>query len=170
MSSKVCVKDSLVEQLVKNPPAMQEIAVQLLGQEDPLERGQATHSSILQLPSGSAGKESACSASDLGSVPGLARSPGDENSYPLQYSGLENSMYCIVHGVAKNGLATFILGYKNDSCIITTVYSTVAKKKKQNTLNALKRIILLLYTYAILSGNISYIFLQSMYNTFIQFG
>lgn len=35
-----------------------------------------------------------------------------------------------VHGVAKNGLATFILGYKNDSCIITTVYSTVAKKKK----------------------------------------
>ena len=65
---------------------------------------------------------------DVDSVPGLGRSPGDGNSYPLQYSGLENSMYCIVHGVAKNSLTTLILGYKNDSCIITTVYSTVAKK------------------------------------------
>ena len=38
---------SLIAQLVKNPPAMQEILVQFLGQEDPLEKGQATHSSIL---------------------------------------------------------------------------------------------------------------------------
>ena len=51
---------------------------------------------------GSAGKESACNAEDLGSIPGLGRSPGEGNSYPLQYSGLENSMDCIVHGVAKN--------------------------------------------------------------------
>ena len=38
---------------------------------------------------------------DLGSIPGLGRSPGEENDYPLQYSGLENSVDCIVHGVAK---------------------------------------------------------------------
>ena len=39
---------------------------------------------------------------DLGSVPGLGRSPGEGKGYPLQYSGLENSMDCIVHGVTKN--------------------------------------------------------------------
>ena len=53
-------------------------------------------------PGGSAGKESACNAGDLGSKPGLGRSPGEGNSYPLQYSDLENSMDCIVHGVAKS--------------------------------------------------------------------
>ena len=51
---------------------------------------------------GSAGKESACNVGDLGSIPGLGRSPGEGNSYPLQYSGLENSMDYIVHGVAKS--------------------------------------------------------------------
>ena len=43
-------------------------------------------------PDGSDGKESACNVSDLGSIPGLGRSPGDGKGYPLQYSGLENSM------------------------------------------------------------------------------
>ena len=38
----------------------------------------------------------------LGTIPGLGRSPGEGNGYPLQYSGLENSMDCIVHGVAKS--------------------------------------------------------------------
>ena len=52
-------------------------------------------------PCGSAGKESACSG-DLGSIPGVGRSPGEGKSYPLQYSGLENSMDCIVHGVTKS--------------------------------------------------------------------
>ena len=53
---------------------------------------------------GLAGKESACnsSAGDLGSIPGLGRSPGEGKGYPLQYSGLENSMDCIVHGVAES--------------------------------------------------------------------
>ena len=54
------------------------------------------------LPGGSDGKESACYVGDLGSIPGLGRSPGEGNGYPLQYSGLENSMDCIVHGVAKS--------------------------------------------------------------------
>ena len=51
---------------------------------------------------GSAGKESACNAGDLGLVPGLGRSPGEGKGYSLQYSGLENSMDCIVHGVMKS--------------------------------------------------------------------
>ena len=41
---------------------------------------------------GSAGKESACNAGNLGLIPGLGRSPGEGNSYPLQYSSLENSI------------------------------------------------------------------------------
>ena len=83
---------SLIAQLVKNPPAMQETAVQFLGWEDPLEKGQATHSSITGLPCGSAGKKSACNAGDLGSTPNLGRSPGEGKGYSLQYSGLENYM------------------------------------------------------------------------------
>ena len=46
----------------------------------------------LDFPGGSAGKESTCKEGDLASIPGLGRSPGGGNSYPLQYSGLENSM------------------------------------------------------------------------------
>ena len=53
-------------------------------------------------PGGSVGKESACRAGDLGLIPGLGRSPGEGKGYPLQCSGLENSMDCIVHGVAKS--------------------------------------------------------------------
>ena len=53
-------------------------------------------------PGGSAGKESACNVGDLGLIPGLGRSLGEGNGYPLQYSGLENSIDFIVHGVAKS--------------------------------------------------------------------
>ena len=53
-------------------------------------------------PCVSTGKGSTCDAGDLGSIPGLGRSPGERNGYPLQYSGLENSMDSIVHGVAKS--------------------------------------------------------------------
>ena len=49
----------------------------------------------------STGKESACNAGHLGSILGLGRSPGEGKSYPLQNSGLEKSMDCIVHGVSK---------------------------------------------------------------------
>ena len=56
----------------------------------------------MSFPCGSAGKESTCSAGDLGSIPGLGRSPGEGKGYPLQYSGLENSMDYRVHGVAKS--------------------------------------------------------------------
>ena len=47
------------------------------------------------------GKESACSVGNLGSIPGLGRSPGEGNGYSFQHSGPGNSMDCIVHGVAK---------------------------------------------------------------------
>ena len=47
-------------------------------------------------------KETACNAGDLGSIPGLGRSPGEENGYPLQYSDLDNSILCLVHGVAES--------------------------------------------------------------------
>ena len=54
------------------------------------------------LPDSSVGKESACNEGDLGLIPGLGRSSGEENGYPLQHSGLENSMDLKVHGVAGN--------------------------------------------------------------------
>ena len=53
-------------------------------------------------PYGSAGKESARNSGDLGSIPGLGRSPGEGKGYPLQYSGLENSMDCLVHAVTNS--------------------------------------------------------------------
>ena len=56
----------------------------------------------LHFPNSSVGKESACSVGDLGSMPGLGRSPGEGKGYRLQYSGLDNSMDCIVHEVAKS--------------------------------------------------------------------
>ena len=61
---------------------------------------------FLGFPCGSAGKESTCSAGDLGSIAGSEKSPAEGNGYPLQYSCLENSMergpwQAIVHGVIK---------------------------------------------------------------------
>ena len=53
-------------------------------------------------PCGSAGKESTRNAGDLGSIPWLGRSPGEGKGYPLQYSGLENSMNYILQGVTKS--------------------------------------------------------------------
>ena len=56
---------------------------------------------------GSAGEESACRAGDLGSIPELGRSPGERKGYPLQYSVLEISLDCVVHGVAKSWTRLF---------------------------------------------------------------
>ena len=53
-------------------------------------------------PDSSVGKESACNVGNLGSIPGLGRSPGKGKGYPLQYSGLENSMDYTVHGVTMS--------------------------------------------------------------------
>ena len=87
---------SLVAQLVKNHPAMQETPVlasswvwQIRWRRDRLPTPM-----FLGFLCGSTGKESACNSGDLGLLPGLGRSPGEGKGYPLQYSGLENSMDC----------------------------------------------------------------------------
>ena len=73
------------------------ITQRLMGQNHPL-----LSFIFLGFPCGSAGKESTCNVGILGSIPGLGRYPGERKGYLFQYSGLENSMDCIVHGVAKN--------------------------------------------------------------------
>ena len=75
---------------------MQETPVRFLGRVDPLKRDRLPTPVILGFPGDSAGKESACNVLDLGSTPGLGRSPGEGKGYPLQYSGLENSVDCMV--------------------------------------------------------------------------
>ena len=57
---------------------------------------------MLGFPHSSVGNESTCNAGDRGLIRGSGRSPVEGKSYPLQYSGLENSMDCIVHGVAES--------------------------------------------------------------------
>ena len=81
---------SLIAQLVKNPPAMQETPVQILGQEDPLKKGLATHPVFLGFPDDPDDKESTCNVGDLGSIPGLGRFPVLGHSNPLQCSCLED--------------------------------------------------------------------------------
>ena len=93
---------SLMAQLVKNPPAVQETLVWFLGQEDSRRRDRLPPPVFLGFPYGSAGKESAHNAGELGFIPELGRSPGEGEGSPLQYLGLENSMDCIVHEVAKS--------------------------------------------------------------------
>ena len=69
-------------------------------------------------PDSSIGKESACNAGDPGSIPGSGGYTGEGKGYPLQDSSLENSIDCVVQGVAK-------------SC---TVYYTCSKWKQDNIL------------------------------------
>ena len=67
----------------------------------------------LGFPCGSVGKESTYKAGDPGSIPGLGRSPREGKGYPLQYSGLENSMNCIVHGFTELNLTAQLSLCKN---------------------------------------------------------
>ena len=80
---------------------------------------------------GTDGKESACNVGDLGLIPGLGRSPGEGKGYPLQYSGLENSMDCIVHGVAKSQtrLSDFHFSYFSFSYVETWIDLRVCHTK-----------------------------------------
>ena len=89
-------------QLVKKPPAMQETLFNSWVGKIRWRRDRLPTPVFLSFPCGSAGKESTCNVGDLGSIPGLGRSPGEGKGYPLQYCGLENSMDCIVHGVTKS--------------------------------------------------------------------
>ena len=74
----------------KNPPAMQETPVQFLSWEDPWSKDRLPSPGLLGFLGGSDGKEAACNAGDLGSIPGLGRSPGGGHGNPHQYSCLEN--------------------------------------------------------------------------------
>ena len=92
----------MIAQLVKNPPAIQETLFQSWFRKIHWRRDRLPTPGFLGFPGGSAGKESACNAGDLGLIPGLGRSPEEGKGYPLQYSGLENSMDCVDHGVPKS--------------------------------------------------------------------
>ena len=94
---------------------------------------------VMSVPGSSAGKESACNAGDPGSIPGSGRSPGEGNCYPLQYSGLENSMDrgawgAIVHGVAMSWtqLSNFHFQF-----VISTLLNNTEKLISKNLLTEL---------------------------------
>ena len=80
---------------------MQETPVRFLGWEVHWRMDRLPTPVFLGFPCGSAGKESACYAGDLSLISELGKSPGEGKGYPLQYSGLENSKDCIVHGVGR---------------------------------------------------------------------
>ena len=85
----------------------------------------------LGFPCGSAGKESTSNAGDLGSIPGLGRSPREGKDYPLQYSGLENSMGSTVSGVAESDTTERLsLSISH----IVTVYPEIRNKATMSTL------------------------------------
>ena len=103
---------SLAAQLVKNLPECRRPQLDPWVRKILWRRDRLPTPVFLGFPGGSAGKESACNVGDLGSIPGLGnlgsilglgRSPGERKGYPLQYSGLESSMDCIIHGVTKRG-------------------------------------------------------------------
>jgi len=100
--SEKAFRASLIAQLVKNPPAMQEIWFDSWVGEIPWRRDRLPIPAFLGFPCGLAGKESSCNVGDLGLILGLGRSPGEEKGYPLLYSALENSMDYTVHGVSKS--------------------------------------------------------------------
>ena len=78
---------------------------------------------IWLLMGSSTGKESTCNVGDLGSIPGLGRFPGEGKGYPLQYSGLENLMDCIVYGVAKSWTRLSDLHFTNGAKAIIIAIS-----------------------------------------------
>ena len=88
---------SLIDHMGKSPPRFNSWVRKI-----PWRRDRLPTPVFLGFPCGSAGKESACNAGDLGLIPGLGSSPGERKVVPLQYSGLENFMDCIVQGVAKS--------------------------------------------------------------------
>ena len=93
---------TLVAQLVKNPPTMHETGFHPWVAKTPWRRDRLPTPVFLGFPGDSASKESVCNVGDLSSIPGLGRPPEEGKGYPLQYSGLKNSMDYIVHGVTKS--------------------------------------------------------------------
>ena len=101
-------------------------------------------SDLLGFPGGSEVKVSACDAGDLGSIPGLGRSPGEGSGNPLQYSCLENPMdagtwWATVHGVAKS--QTLLCDSTGLNLELNISYDTVKCKEKEKWKNALRMIL-----------------------------
>ena len=100
-------------------------------------------------PGGSGSKESACNVGDLGSIPGLGRSPGEGNGYPLQHAGLENPMDCRTHGVAtvRHNSVTFtlrVIHYRFWLMYMLCIYTHTEKGHwPSNLLNIILLIVLL---------------------------
>ena len=105
----IAARGILIAQLVKNLSAMQGPWFDSWVRKIPWSRDRLPTLVFLGFPCGSAGKESTCRAGDLGSIPGLGRSPGKGKGYSLQYSGLENSMNCIAHRVAESNTTEQLL-------------------------------------------------------------
>ena len=95
----VHLRTFLIAQLGKILPAKLQTSVQFLRRQALLRRDKLPTLTFFGLHGGSAGKESAFIVGCLGLIPGLGRSPGVRKGYPLQYSGQENSMVCILNGV-----------------------------------------------------------------------
>ena len=96
------LRASLIAYLVKDLPSMQETRFDSWVGKIHWRRNRLPTPVFLGFSCGSAGKESVCNVGDLSLISGLKRSPGEEKGYPFQYSGLENSMDCIVNGVTKS--------------------------------------------------------------------
>ena len=91
--TNICIWASQIAQLVKNPPSMwAKPRFDSWVGKIPWRRDRLLTPVFLGFPCGSVGKESVCNAGDLGLIPGLRGSPGEGKGYPLQYSGLENSI------------------------------------------------------------------------------
>ena len=103
---------SLVSQMVKNLPAMQETWVWSLGWEDPLETRKATHSGGV-FPGSSSGKESTCNAGDPGSIPGSGRSAGKGICYPLQFSWASLVVQLVKNLLAMQETWVWSLGWED---------------------------------------------------------
>ena len=120
----------LTPEVEPKPPALGGLATGPSGKFPCLELWSDLRSMLWGFPCGSAGKEYTCNVGDLGSIPGLGRSPGEMKGYPLQYSGLENSMDCIVHGHVKSQtwLSNFHVTWSMHN--LTTTCTGHMKKKK----------------------------------------
>ena len=82
---------------------------------------------VRDFPDSSVGKESTCNEGDLGSIPGLGKAPGEGKGYPLQYSCLEHSMDCVVHGVAKSQTRLIDFHF----CTVATLGNVVCSSRKK---------------------------------------
>jgi len=109
---------SLIAQLVKNLPAMRETPFQFLGREDSLEKGEGIGYSLQYSWASLVAQLVKNLPAMWETIPGLERSSGEGNGYPLQSSGLENSVDCIVHAASRSRtrlILTFLVTYSQSS-------------------------------------------------------